>query len=206
MSITTYAELKSALADWLNRDDLASVIPTFISLAEADIQRNVRHWRQERRSRANLVTQYTALPADYIEAIRFLITTDGTSWLKKTSQAGIMEYRESGDDTPGRPQYYAITGGEIEVWPTPNASYEAELTYFAKIPQLTDAVTTNWLLEQFPDAYLYGSLIHAAPYLDEDGRAQIWSSLYNKAQDSINEESEKAKIDGAALRAKLKSF
>ena len=46
MAITTYAELKSSIANWLNRDDLTSVIPDFISLAEAQIARDVRHWRQ----------------------------------------------------------------------------------------------------------------------------------------------------------------
>ena len=39
MTITTYATLKTAIADFLNRDDLTSVIPTFIALAEADMQR-----------------------------------------------------------------------------------------------------------------------------------------------------------------------
>ena len=37
MPITTYAELKSTIADFLNRDDLANVATTFISLAETDM-------------------------------------------------------------------------------------------------------------------------------------------------------------------------
>ena len=56
MPITTYTELKAAIADFLNRDDLSAVVPTFISLAEADIQRRVRHWRMEKRSTAELDT------------------------------------------------------------------------------------------------------------------------------------------------------
>ena len=42
MAITTYSELQSAVADWLNRDDLTSVIPNFIELAEADLTRNLQ--------------------------------------------------------------------------------------------------------------------------------------------------------------------
>jgi hypothetical protein len=34
MAITTYSELKTAVADWLNRADLTSVIPDFIALAK----------------------------------------------------------------------------------------------------------------------------------------------------------------------------
>ena len=37
MSISNYNDLKSSIADFLNRDDLTAVIPTFIELAEADM-------------------------------------------------------------------------------------------------------------------------------------------------------------------------
>ena len=42
MALTTYNELKTSLADWLNRQDLTSTIPDFISLAEAQIERQLR--------------------------------------------------------------------------------------------------------------------------------------------------------------------
>ncbi len=45
MAITTYSELKTALGNWLNRDDLTAVIPDFISLAETDINRKLRHYK-----------------------------------------------------------------------------------------------------------------------------------------------------------------
>jgi len=45
MAITTYAELQSAITDFLNRDDLTAVAPTFISMAEANLGRDIRHWR-----------------------------------------------------------------------------------------------------------------------------------------------------------------
>ena len=39
MSITDYGELKSAVSDWINRDDLTTRVPDFIRLAEAEIFR-----------------------------------------------------------------------------------------------------------------------------------------------------------------------
>ena len=68
MSISNFSELKSSIADFLNRDDLTTVIPTFIKLAEADFNRKLRHWRMEKRATANLDTKYTAFPDDYLEA------------------------------------------------------------------------------------------------------------------------------------------
>ena len=38
MALTNYTELKSNIADFLNREDLTAVIPTFIALAERSDQ------------------------------------------------------------------------------------------------------------------------------------------------------------------------
>ena len=75
MSITSYTTLKSTIADYLNRSDLTSIIPTFISLAEANFQRNVKHWKMHKRAEATLDTEFTAVPSDYLEAIRWHIIT-----------------------------------------------------------------------------------------------------------------------------------
>ena len=93
MPITTYAELQSSIADFLDRDDLTSVIPTFISLAEADMNRQIRHWRQEKRANANIDTQYSAVPADFYEVIRMYITSGNTQPLEllKIGRASCRE-------------------------------------------------------------------------------------------------------------------
>ena len=66
MALTTYDELKSSIADFLDRDDLTTVIPDFITLAETKMNREIRHWRMEKRATAVLDTQYSALPNDFL--------------------------------------------------------------------------------------------------------------------------------------------
>ena len=205
MAITTYAELKTSITDFLNRDDLTTVAPTFISLAEADLQRRVRHWRGEKRSSAEIDTQYSAIPADFVEAIRFYITGGDTRPLELISQAELLDRKFRNLNTSGQPAYYAITAGEIEVYPVPDATYTSELYYSARVPALSDSTTTNWLLEYYPDAYLYGSLVHSAPYLKEDARLQTWAALYQSAVDAINTESESSKFGGSGRRLKIRS-
>ena len=206
MSITTYSELQTAIADFLNRDDLASVVPTFITLAESSIQRRIRHWRQETRTTVTLDAQYEALPADFLEAIRFYVTTDGTNPLDLISQAELLDRKQLARDTSGRPRFYAITSGQFELYPVPDGSYDAEIYYFSRIPALSDAAPTNWLLEYFPDVLLYGALVHSAPYLKEDARIQIWSALYQEAVDLINASSQQAKFGGSGQRLKIRSY
>ena len=206
MAITTYAELQSNITDFLNRDDLASVTPTFISLAEADMQRQVRHWRQEKRSTAELDTQYSAIPADFLEAIRFYITSGESRPLELISQFQLLDRKYKRANTSGEPAYYAITAGEIEIFPAPAGTYTAELYYNARIEPLSNSNTSNWMLQYFPDAYLYGSLIHSAPYLKDDARLQIWAALYQSAIDAINMSGEKAKFGGSGRRMKIRAY
>lgn len=206
MTITTYATLKTAIADFLNRDDLTSVIPTFIALAEADIQRKLRHWRMETRSTAQLDTQYSAIPADWIESIRFYLTTGETSRLELISQAELIDRKQADGNVTGRPYYYAMTGSQFELYPVPDGLYTGELVYFGKVPTLSDSATTNWLLTHAPDVYLYGALIHSAPYLKDDARIQIWAALYQSAIDSLNDSSNDARHSGTGLRLKIRSF
>jgi len=71
---------------------------------------------------------------------------------------------------------------------------------------LSDSTTTNWLLEYYPDAYLYGSLVHSAPYLKEDARLQTWAALYQSAVDAINNESESSKFGGSGRKLKIRSY
>lgn len=206
MAITTYAELKAAIADFLNRDDLSSVVPTFISLAEADIQRRVRHWRMEKRSTAELDTQYSAIPANFVEVIRFYVTSNDTKPLELISQAELLDRKRKNLNTSGSPSYYALTAGELEIYPVPDGTYDVELYYVSRIPALSDSNASNWLLEQYQDAYLYGALVHSAPYLNDDARAAVWAALYQSAIDAINAESERSKFGGSGRRMKIRSY
>ena len=206
MPITTYAELKTNIADFLNRDDLTFVSSTFVSLAEADLNRQIRHWRQEKRSTAEIDTQYSAIPADMLEVIRFYITSGDTRPLELISQAEMLDRKFRNLNTSGQPAYYAVTAGELEVYPVPDGTYTSELYYFGKTDALSDSNTSNWILEHYPDAYLYGSLIHSAPYLKDDARIQVWAALYQSAIDSINQASEKAKFGGSGRRMKIRAY
>lgn len=206
MALTTFAELKSSIADFLNRDDLTSVIPDFITLAEADMNRNVRHWRQEARTSQTIDAQYEDLPADFLEAVRYYVTSNDTNSLELISQGEMLERRERSLNTTGKPQYYAITAGQAEFYPTPDGTYTAELYYVQRITALSDSNTSNWVLQYYPDAYLYGALVHSAPYLADDNRTAVWSSLYQNAIGAINMESEKAKFGGSGRRMKIRSY
>jgi len=193
MAITTYDELKASIANWLNRDDLTAVIPDFIALAEAQIARDVRHWRQEKRVTTSVNEQYENLPIDWLEMIQIQLTAGGR--LQVISAAELQDRKEV-SLTPHKPKYYRLTSDQIEFYPTPDSSYEAAMQYYARVPALTDVDTTNWILTDYPDIYLYGSLVHAAPYLNDDQRITVWASLYKSGVDALDQDNKKSRVSG----------
>jgi len=206
MAITTYSELKTSVADFLNRDDLTSVIADFIALGEAQMNRDIRHYSMIKRSVAEIDTRYSSLPTDFLEPIRLHIDDSYQTRLELTSLDDMLQLRNNTANATGKPQYYAIVGDSIEVYPTPDADYNTELMYYAKIDALSDSNTSNWVLSSHPDAYLYGSLMQSAPYLKDDNRLTVWASLYAGIISSINRQSERTKYGGSGLRKRIRSY
>jgi hypothetical protein len=199
MALTNYSELKSSIADFLNRDDLTAVIPTFISLAEAQFARDLRHYQMENRATGTIDSQYMTKPSDWLETIRINITTANTRPLDLLSSQAMVDKRANYLDLTGIPRYYRHSENQFEFFPSPDDSYGVELLYYQRVPALSDSNTTNWLLTEAPDAYLYGSLVHSAPYLSEDQRTAIWAQLFGAALQRLNQSSDEAVYSGSGL-------
>ena len=203
---STYAELKDQVVNFINKPDIEQTIDTFIDLAEADIKRKVRHWKMEKRATVELDDQYSRVPTDWLETIRFYLSAGDTFELELASRAELLNRRMHAQNTSLRPRYYTMSDGAFEIYPTPDASYTAELLYYAENDALSSSNTTNWLLTDYPDVYLYGALTHTAPFLGEDARLPIWAQLYQSALDGVNMASEKSRYSGSGLRMNIRSY
>ena len=208
MAITNYTDLQTTIADFLNRDDLTAVIPTFIQMAEAQINREIRHWKMETRAtgQQSAGDQWMQIPADWVETIRLHLTGSGTSAITLASRATIADIRAKNEDVSTvLPYYYSHADGQFELYPTPVEQTDFELLYYQKIPDLASN-TTNWLLDDAPDVYLYGSLLHSAPYLAEDARVAVWASMYAAAVQNVNNASEQARYSGSGMTLKVRGL
>ena len=205
MAITTYSELKSAVADWLNRSDLTSAIPNFIALAEAQLNRQIRHRKMITRADATLDTPYFAVPGDWLENIRFQLNTNPVTPLVYRTPEQLLEDNQV-YVTSGQPMFYTMVGQQFQVLPAPDGSYDAELLYYAKIPALSDSNTTNWLLTEAPDVYLYATLAQSAPYLKEDERTNTWLSLYQAVTKDMDVADQRARVGSSKLTPRIRSF
>ena len=199
MALSNYSELKSSITDFLNRDDLTSVVPTFISLAGAAFARDIRNYKMENRATGTLDSQYMTKPSDWLETIRINITTANTRPLDLLSSQAMVDKLANHLDTTGIPRYYRHSENPFEFFPSPDGSYGVELLYYQRVPALSDSNTTNWLLTEAPDAYLYGALVHSAPYLSDDQRTAVWAQLFGAAMQRLNQSSDEAVYSGSGL-------
>ena len=203
MTITNFGTLKTAIADTLNRQDLTSVIPQFVSLAQAQFNRKIRSHRQITRGSLTIDSQFEALPADWLETIRITMDANPIRVLTQISMDDLTRYRTAIDNTTDAPVYFAHNGTDIELFPTPSTSFTGEITYYAKITALSADGDTNWLLTNNPDVYLYGSLVHTAPYLKDDARIALWAGLLAQGMDEIEDETAAARF-GPPLRMRMR--
>jgi hypothetical protein len=73
------------------------------------------------------------------------------------------------------------------------------LDYMAGIPALSEIAPTNWLLQQYPSLYLFGSLTYAEPYIGDDPRFQIWGTAREAVFNRIQLADRKARYPGSSL-------
>lgn len=207
MAISTYSELQSAIADYLNRTDLTSVIPTFISLAEAKLNRELRTRDMLVRSTATSSNEFVAVPTDFLEDYSLELDMTNQGPQPPLAYIGPLEAKSlKANKITGKVRYYTIIDGAFEMLPAPQLAVDVILTYYAKIPSLSNTQTTNWLLTKSPDLYLYSSLLEAMPYLKDEQRIAVWSTARGQVLEAMKEESERSMRATTQLVARKRSF
>ena len=198
MAISTYAELKTSIANWLDREDLTDIIPDFIALAETRHKRDFKIRRMETRVTANTINniEYYTLPDDYV-AMRNIKLNGDTKIPLEYLTPEIMDRLQAGSQT-GCPKAYSIKGNDIQIRPIPDGVYEIEIAYYKTFTALSDSNTTNDMLTHHPDVYLYGALVEAEPYLMNDKRIDVWAGYYDRAKKDIIDSNERDRHSGTA--------
>lgn len=206
MALDTYANLQTTIGNFLNRADLTSAIPDFITLAEAEMRRRLRTRRATGRSDATLTSEYIAVPSDFGGPIAITLTgTSPIALLEYAEPSKMLEAQQGNFTGTGQPRWYSVVGENLQFMPAPDGSYTIEMTYWKGLTALSASSTTNWMLTDNPDAYLYGALIHSAPYLVDDERISTWAGIFSAIMDDIKV-SDAQSAYGGRLNQKAKAF
>ena len=204
MALTTYTELKSSLANWLNRSDLTTEIgDDFIKLAEADFNSKLRVRSMITQVNITVNAETAALPTDFLQARDFYTLRGQTKTPLVYTTPASMD-TTSGTSTTGLPTTFTILGDTLRFSPKPDATYTAVMNYFKKFPALSSTVSTNFILENHPAIYLYGSLFHAANFLGGINPQQIqtWQQMFATALERLELNDREDEYNGSPLQVR----
>lgn len=197
--ITTYTDLKTAVANYLARTDLTDQIPDFIRFAEIRLRRDLRI-RQMLKTVTTTTTggdNTVELPADFLEIRDFIVQTNPVQPLDYMSPS--LFSRNSRRTESGKPIDYTIMASDFMLAPIPDTNYTLEMIYYAAPAFLSSTNATNVFINNAPDALLYGSLLEAEPYIMNDARLQTWSSMYGRAIEALKTSDERSQYSGVPL-------
>ena len=212
--INTYATLQTAVANWLDRSDLTDRIPEFIALAEARMNRVLRLAimlnvdQTTLGGAATLVsgTRDYALPSGYLQMVDFHLRTSPITTLSYLTPENMN--RMWAGSQGGRPLAYTIFSDKargtpiksVRLGPSPDSGYDYSIMFYKKIDALSDSNTTEQMLTNNPDVYLYGALLEAEPFLMNDQRVQLWATAFKQAIDDLQDQDNKDRHSGSAMR------
>ena len=201
MALDTYANLKTEIANYLNRTDLTSYLDTFIDLAEARHARDLRVREMESVDTSITTvagTQSYDLPTGYLEMRYVTWQSNPYTFLAYMTPPDFFRVYNAGEGS-GSPGYYTIVGSKIYLGKQPDAANVLELGFFKRPTALSSSNTTNDILTYFPDLYLYASLAESEPFLMNDERLPVWAGLYKEGVNSANNSASQGRTSGAPL-------
>lgn len=191
-SIADYAALLVDAGEYSGRNDIAHLFPRFVGLAELKLNRVLRVSDMEATAAISVVDGDGPLPVDFLEA-RLVRTASG----QPIRAIALQQLVDSGSTGAGAPLGYAVVSNRIK--PFPAGSYGLTMTYYRKIPPLSAASPTNWLLEKAPDVYLYGLAEEIAIWERDAGKAGAAQQLKMAALAGLAVADERARWGDAEM-------
>jgi hypothetical protein len=201
MAISNFSELKTAIITWAMRTGdtgFEAAVPDFITLCERLVNGQLLVRQMEATATLTLVDGAASLPGDYL-AFRD-VTAMGYA-PPRMLKAVAPDYAVTEHPFDGlEPEQFSISGSTLTTHP--KGAGTVRLRYYQRVPALSDAAPTNWLLTTAPDVYLFGSLIQAAPFMMDDARMPVWGSLFEKGMSDLGSEDHKAKYMRGQVRSR----
>ena len=202
MALSTYSELKSSIANFLNRSDLTTEIQDdFIKLTEADFNSKLRVRKMIAQSTLTIDSETEALPTGFLQVRDFYILSGSTKYPLRYMTPSQMD-QVKGTSVTGIPQAYTILGDTFRFTPKPDSTYTGYINYYKKFDALSDTNTTNFILTDHPSIYLYGSLFHAANFLGgiNPQQVQSWTQMYATAMERLELNDREDQFSGSPLQ------
>ena len=206
MAITTYAELKTAISNWITHDDADTVADDLIDLFEADARLDdsiaqcyEAETRYETTIDANGPYARISLPSDWNGARQIRRNCYDMEAATPERFDVIVAENENASTNGTFAGWYTVEAQYLRLHPEVVENEEIELLYWRQIVALDSTNTTNWLLTLSPNLYLYGSLLHAGSFIKSAEDMQRFEVMYERSR-SLLKKNTQDKLYGGGIR------
>ena len=196
--ITSYSTLQTSIAAFLHRSDLTTMVPEFIADAEARIYNDLRLRCMEASYSGTTANGTIALPTGFLEWIYLYADTSPLQKLQRKDVEWIVTNYQG---SSGIPKFFARDGDNLMFGPEPSSDTALLGRYYRRLDALSDSNTSNWIVINAPDLLRYGALCEAAPYIEDDARAQLWEAKYQAAKQRVERTEKREAGSGSLLSA-----
>lgn len=201
MAITNYGDLKDKVRALSNRSTvLDAQMDVFTTSFESWVWRNIRVPQMITNNGTDTATsRFTNLPTGFLEMIRLSMDEGG----KRVLLEPVTPERAAAQDPsmPGTPRMYSITGNQLELIPVPSSA-SLHLVYYYKLGTLTSSdSTTNAILDNYPDLYLYGVLLESAVFMQDDKRMRVYGTKLSDIREEIKRFHNRYRIGAGVARS-----
>ncbi len=196
--ITNYATLQTEIANTLARDDLTAEIPQFIQFAENKLYRTLNLRNEETALSVDVSSGVAAVPTDF-KKLKFAYYNSSPisvlTWVPLTELYEEHPVRS----TVTTPTLISREAGNFVFGPVAtDATGGLKGVYYAKQDPLR-TTDPSWYVTNAPEVLLYGSLLEAAPFIQDDPRIAVWKDFFMDAVVTLKNEDDVAQVSGGTL-------
>lgn len=190
----TYASLVSDILAYQERSDaqLTSQLPRCIMLAENKVITELKLLGFQTVVTGQMQANQPTLPKPvyWRETISLNLTNSIGQRLQILPRS--LEYCRNYWPNPSvsdLPRFYAdYNFDNFLIVATPNAAYNFELVYFARLTPLDDSHQTNWLTVNAPALLFYAAMLEVQIFLKNQAGVATWQASYDRAMEAYNGE------------------
>jgi hypothetical protein len=204
--ITNYSSLQTAVGDWLARD-VSGFVPNFIQNWEERFYRQPKNFGRwmEASFAGTIAASVLAVPSDYLGLKYAYVDGSPSSRLDRVSLNQLYGSYPRGSCT-GRPRWIARDLENFVFGPAPDSTYSIAGVYYAKptpIRSFANDAAAHWIIVNAPDLALYGALLEAAPFLQNDKRIPTWQAMYGQSLEDYRSLSKGEDVSGSPVQEVL---
>lgn len=185
-------QLKTAVAAYAHRSDLASMFPTFLALAEERIYTGEANAPKLRVAVMRHVVQMAdgTRPNGFLEAIK-VAEADRPD---KPLTYAPMDYM------PQQVRAFSWDGETLVL--SRDQGFPVDMTYYAKLATPALDANTNWILTNHARVYLSAVLVEVGMWTQNDALAAREAANFASAVNAINSKERAAQISGSSIKVR----